>query len=953
MNKTIKFLTTLLLLAVSVGAWAEEVAFTFATSKSTSNNAYATNYDITVNGMAWSCPGNQDFSGFVRIGGKNISTDVDRDIYSKAAMSDAITKITFNHNGISNKNLKVNKITLTVASDASFNNVVDTKVITPTFSVGTEGSFDFTPTSNNWAANSFYKFTINVTNTKSSNYGLDVTSIVFYKENGGSPLTQSDLDLTGAPITLSLDLYPNAAPQTISYTTSSTGAVTVSGGEGYVTTSVDATNKSITVTPTAVTPSAQTITVNQAADDEYEAGSVTFTVSVVNSATYTVTFDAGNGTFVGNEDFPNTSNTKEAGEYTLPSVTPVSGYTFDGWVTTGNDTPLTGSYTVSGNVNFTAQYSQSSPASATIDLRGVTTALSFNAGAFTANGTGYQSYENVTYVGSNNLEYAGWTLDNVMHNSDNMQMRKADGRVTMPTILSDAGVKISVAAITNDVTVSDGTNSGTNTLEIASTSADVTISAGSKYAVISTITITPNEINAVATPTFSVAGGEYIDAQTVEITCATEGASIFYTIDGTDPTAASNPYTQAITISATTTLKAIAVMGEDVSNIATATYTFPLIYQTIAEFKAAYTTGYLNMSGAQVVYIDSAKKNIYVRDNSGAVDIYNRDGFTTEIKTGDFLGGVLYGKYSPYKNLPEITNADLSNVTITGNEVVVAKVIEGTTEAIQANLCDLVKIQNTQIIESNNDYYVGENEDIRLYDYFNVDLTFETEMDVDVQGIASIYDTTYELFPRYAEDIVYLENSVPVSISAAGMATFCSDKALDFTAVDAIHAYYVNVDNSGNLTFTRIRKIPANTGVLLRNAQGEDQGAVAAINVPVLSGEAEPVEGNAFVAVLEEIAHLASKADGFNNYILNKIDGRLGFYHANNQKVGAGKAYLRIDESIQARDFFGFNEGEATGIENVNHETTTNGRCYNLNGQQVSANYKGIVIVNGKKTIVK
>ena len=483
----------------------------------------------------------------------------------------------------------------------------------------------------------------------------------------------------------------------------------------------------------------------------------------------------------------------------------------------------------------------------------------------------------------------------------------------MPTILSDAGVKISVAAITNDVTVSDGTNSGTNTLEIASTSADVTISAGSKYAVISTITITPNEINAVATPTFSVAGGEYIDAQTVEITCATEGASIFYTIDGTDPTAASNPYTQAITISATTTLKAIAVMGEDVS----------------------------------------AKKNIYVRDNSGAVDIYNRDGFTTEIKTGDFLGGVLYGKYSPYKNLPEITNADLSNVTITGNEVVVAKVIEGTTEAIQANLCDLVKIQNTQIIESNNDYYVGENEDIRLYDYFNVDLTFETEMDVDVQGIASIYDTTYELFPRYAEDIVYLENSVPVSISAAGMATFCSDKALDFTAVDAIHAYYVNVDNSGNLTFTRIRKIPANTGVLLRNAQGEDQGAVAAINVPVLSGEAEPVEGNAFVAVLEEIAHLASKADGFNNYILNKIDGRLGFYHANNQKVGAGKAYLRIDESIQARDFFGFNEGEATGIENVNHETTTNGRCYNLNGQQVSANYKGIVIVNGKKTIVK
>ncbi len=79
--------------------------------------------------------------------------------------------------------------------------------------------------------------------------------------------------------------------------------------------------------------------------------------------TYIVTFDPGNGTFVGNTDFPNASNTKEAGTYTLPSATPVSGYTFDGWVTTGNNTPLTGSYTVSGNVDFTAHYTQNSSSS--------------------------------------------------------------------------------------------------------------------------------------------------------------------------------------------------------------------------------------------------------------------------------------------------------------------------------------------------------------------------------------------------------------------------------------------------------------------------------------------------------------------------------------------------------------------------------------------------------------
>jgi uncharacterized repeat protein (TIGR02543 family) len=74
--------------------------------------------------------------------------------------------------------------------------------------------------------------------------------------------------------------------------------------------------------------------------------------------TYTVTFDAGEGTFVGNTDFPDESNTIAAGTYTLPSATR-SGYTFDGWMLAGNTEPLTGTYTVSDDVDFTAQYTES------------------------------------------------------------------------------------------------------------------------------------------------------------------------------------------------------------------------------------------------------------------------------------------------------------------------------------------------------------------------------------------------------------------------------------------------------------------------------------------------------------------------------------------------------------------------------------------------------------------
>ena len=95
-----------------------------------------------------------------------------------------------------------------------------------------------------------------------------------------SLLTPSDLALTGAPVALSFDLYNNNGAQTINFTTSSTGTVTVSSNE-YVTTSVS--GNTITVTPVKVTPSAQTITVSQAADGTYEAGEVTFTVIVDDS----------------------------------------------------------------------------------------------------------------------------------------------------------------------------------------------------------------------------------------------------------------------------------------------------------------------------------------------------------------------------------------------------------------------------------------------------------------------------------------------------------------------------------------------------------------------------------------------------------------------------------------------------------------------------------------------
>ena len=81
-----------------------------------------------------------------------------------------------------------------------------------------------------------------------------------------------------------------------------------------------------------------------------------------------------------------------------------------------------------------------------------------------------------------------------------------------------------------------------------------------------------NATVAVRTPTFSPDGGTYTSPQQVTISCSTNGATIYYTIDGTTPTASSTPYTEPITVSESLTLMAIAVKDDEQSSVATASF---------------------------------------------------------------------------------------------------------------------------------------------------------------------------------------------------------------------------------------------------------------------------------------------------------------------------------------------------------------------------------------------
>lgn len=184
-----------------------------------------------------------------------------------------------------------------------------------------------------------------------------------------------------------------------------------------------------------------------------------------------------------------------------------------------------------------------------------------------------------------------------------------------------------------------------------------------------------------------------------------------------------------------------------------------------------------------------------------------------------------------------------------------------------------------------------------------------------------------------------------VTITAAGLATYASDFDLDYTSVSGIEAYIATGTTS--ISLTKVNKVPAGTGVLLRATAGG-----TSFNVPVTTAATDNVTGNLFVRGTG--AAVASSANGKYNYILNIVNNQIGFYRANNQTVATNRAYLHTtinapsDESRIELTFDG-----QTGIATVNRETTTNNRYFDLQGRPVAQPTKGLYIVNGKKVLVK
>ena len=176
---------------------------------------------------------------------------------------------------------------------------------------------------------------------------------------------------------------------------------------------------------------------------------------------------------------------------------------------------------------------------------------------------------------------------------------------------------------------------------------------------------------AIAAPTFSLAEGGYIGTQTVSLSCSTASSVIFYTTDGTEPTSASTNYNNTpITITETTTIKAISYVGTNYSPVATANYYIKSSANTYTVAQAlafgTYPTNNVFVSGIVSTAptqdpTSDGQMSYYISDNGEATDqLYvfkgkglNQAAFTAQddIQVGDIV--TIYGNVQEYQGTIE------------------------------------------------------------------------------------------------------------------------------------------------------------------------------------------------------------------------------------------------------------------------------------------------------------
>lgn len=636
--------------------------------------------------------------------------------------------------------------------------------------------------------------------------------------SSGSNLSQSDFALTGAPVDLSFDLYNNSGAQVINYTTSSTGAVSIANSD-YATFAINETNKTITVTPTAYTPTAQTITVNQAADDTYSAGSATFTLFVDDSTpsngdwVETALADISTGdvfVIVGNNG-NNYALSNDNGTGGAPSAV---GVTVSGgkitskvndnikWNVTGDATNgytffpngTTETWLYCTNTNNGVRVGTNDSKTFTVSTEGylVHSGTSRYVGVY--NSSDWRCYTSI----NTNIENQTFTFykydDGTTPSKPSPELAFSSATAeaaigqpfTAPTLTTAAGFNGTVEYSSSNESVAQVMDTETGELRLISAGETVIKasfagnddfkSGSASY----TLTVTDNRIpTTISQDPILLTLAEVGTLTKLAPVVKDENDNVVAYSYGQWPTEVSfeivndpnsligslDNNSGDITINSvqgTATLKAYYNYYNVNSTYRPSECTFTISVlepkDGIAEFCTLNNneSGTLKLTDAVVLYTHG--NDMFVKDATGAMDFYSAG---LSYNVGDVLNGTITGTYKLYNNMPELTTP-ISNNTLVATAGSAPTPDEITTSDAADNVCNLVKLSSAAVTENSGKFYV---DNVQVYDKFKLGYTIEAGKTYDIVGIMIPYNSTYEICPTEAPVEVSTSTTPSITIS--------------------------------------------------------------------------------------------------------------------------------------------------------------------------------------------
>lgn len=310
----------------------------------------------------------------------------------------------------------------------------------------------------------------------------------------------------------------------------------------------------------------------------------------------------------------------------------------------------------------------------------------------------------------------------------------------------------------------------------------------------------------VLAPTFSLTSGTYEGTQSLTLNCETEGATIYYTVNGGETQTYANDAIE-LTEGEYAFVAWAEKDGMTKSSEVTANYKIvaPLVANSIAEF---LTLGAENTDRVITLNCDltvlfqgggEGTRDLYVKDATGkGLFIYEYN--NPQFNKGDVIDGVK-GKYKDFNGTIEMVSPVYGVVKET---VEVAPVSVDASQLTVDNVNEYVVVNNVELSEINgaNATLNDETATLALYNKYNA-CTYPEELNKKyfVTGIVSVYNNAVQIYPL--EITVDTESSVNDAV------------ANEFKAVAVANGIEVNVAEAGLVSvYNAAGQLVANVNVV-------------------------------------------------------------------------------------------------------------------------------------------